>query len=179
VIAPNKITDYLIRVVQPNCRRSRACRPPRSWAASFFALRVWLDPDKLAAYSLTAADVSAALAANNFLSAVGATKGQMVQVNLTASTDVRSVEQFKNLVVKQQGGAVIRLSDVANVTLGAEDYDSEVGFDGKKAVYIGINVAPAANLLDVIAGVRKVWPDIHSQLPRGCRARSSMTRPSS
>jgi multidrug efflux pump len=88
-------------------------------------------------------------------------------VNLTASTDVRTVEQFKNLVVKQQGGAVIRLSDVANVTLGSEDYDSEVGFDGKKAVYIGINVAPAANLLDVIARVRNVFPDIHAQLPQG------------
>src|SRR5258708_31212466 len=113
------------------------------------------------------AGVRGAMARNTFLVGVGATKVQMVQVNLTSSTDVRSLEQFKSLVIKQQGGAVIRLSDVANVTLGAEDYDSEVGFDGKKAVYIGINVAPAANLLDVIAGVRKVFPDIHSQLPQG------------
>src|SRR5213594_3985842 len=167
VLAPNKITDYLIRVVQPKLQAVEGVQTAEILGGKLFALRAWLDPDKLAAYSLTAADVSAALAANNFLSAVGATKGQMVQVNLTASTDVRTVEQFKNLVVKQQGGAVIRLNDVANVTLGAEDYDSEVGFDGKKAVYIGINVAPAANLLDVIARVRNVFPDIHSQLPQG------------
>jgi multidrug efflux pump len=167
VLTPNKITDYLIRVVQPKLQAVEGVQTAEILGGKLFALRAWLDPDKLAAYNLTAADVSAALAANNFLSAVGATKGQMVQVNLTASTDVRTLEQFKNLVIRQQGGAVIRLSDVANVTLGAEDYDSEVGFDGKKAVYIGINVAPAANLLDVIAGVRKVWPDIHSQLPQG------------
>jgi multidrug efflux pump len=167
VLTPNKITDYLIRVVQPKLQAVEGVQTAEILGGKLFALRAWLDPDKLAAYNLTAADVSAALAANNFLSAVGATKGQMVQVNLTASTDVRTVDQFKNLVIKQQGGAVIRLNDVANVTLGSEDYDSEVGFDGKKAVYIGINVAPAANLLDVIAGVRKVWPEIHSQLPQG------------
>jgi multidrug efflux pump len=167
VLTPNKITDYLIRVVQPKLQAVEGVQTAEILGGKLFALRAWLDPDKLAAYNLTAADVSAALAANNFLSAVGTTKGQMVQVNLTASTDVRTVEQFRNLVIKQQGGAVIRLSDVANVTLGSEDYDSEVGFDGKKAVYIGINVAPAANLLDVIAGVRKVFPDIHAQLPQG------------
>ena len=167
VLAPNKITDYLIRVVQPKLQAVEGVQTAEILGGKLFALRAWLDPDKLAAYNLTAADVSAALAANNFLSAVGATKGQMVQVNLTASTDVRSLEQFKNLVIKQQGGAVIRLNDVANVTLGAEDYDSEVGFDGKKAVYIGINVAPAANLLDVIKRVRDVFPSVKEQLPQG------------
>jgi multidrug efflux pump len=167
VLAPNKITDYLIRVVQPKLQAVEGVQTAQILGGKLFALRAWLDPDKLAAYNLTAADVSAALAANNFLSAVGTTKGQMVQVNLTASTDVRTVEQFKNLVIKQQGGAVIRLSDVANVTLGAEDYESEVGFDGKKAVYIGINVAPAANLLEVIARVRDVFPGIKAQLPQG------------
>src|SRR3989441_238397 len=167
VLPPNKITDYLIRVVQPKLQAVEGVQSADILGGKLFAMRAWLDPDKLAAYSLTAADVSGALAANNFLSAVGATKGQMVQVNLTASTNLRSVEEFKNLVIKQQGGAVIRLSDVANVTLGAEDYDSEVGFDGKKAVYIGISVAPAANLLEVIARVRNVFPGIKEQLPQG------------
>src|SRR6266705_2249795 len=167
VLAPNKITDYLIRVVQPKLQAVEGVQTADILGGKLFAMRAWLDPDKLAAYNLTAADVSAALAANNFLSAVGATKGQMVQVNLTASTDLRSVKEFKNLVIKQQGGAVVRLDDVANVTLGAEDYDSEVGFDGKKAVYIGISVAPAANLLDVIARVRNVFPGIKAQLPQG------------
>src|SRR6185312_10974848 len=95
------------------------------------------------------------------------TKGQMVQVNLTASTGLHSASEFRNLVIKQSNGAVVRLQDVANVTLGAEDYESEVGFDGKQAVYIGVQVAPSANLLEVVRGVRKIWPDIQAQLPRG------------
>src|SRR6266480_7398266 len=167
VLPPNKITDYLIRVVQPKLQAVEGVQSADILGGKLFAMRAWLDPDQLAAYNLTAADVSNALAANNFLSAVGTTKGQMVQVNLTASTNLRSVEEFKNLVIKQQGGAVVRLSDVAKVTLGAEDYESEVGFDGKKAVYIGISVAPAANLLDVIARVRNVFPGIKAQLPQG------------
>src|SRR2546425_1833847 len=154
VLAPNRITDYLIRVVQPKLQAGEALQAADILGGKLFAMRAWLDPDKLAAYGFTAADVSAALAANNFLSAVGATKGQMVQVNLTASTDVRTGEQFKNPVVKQQGGAGIRLSDRANLTLRAQDYRSQGGLDRQEAVYIGINVAPAANLLDVIAGVR-------------------------
>ena len=91
----------------------------------------------------------------------------MVQVNLSASTSLHSAEEFRNLVVKQTNGAVVRLKDVANVTLGSEDYETEVGFDGKKAVYIGIQVAPAANLLDVIQGVHNVFPEIQALLPRG------------
>jgi multidrug efflux pump len=170
VLAPNKITDYLIRVVQPRLQAVEGVQTAEILGGKLFALRAWLDPDKLAAYNLTATDVSAALAANNFLSAVGATKGQMVQVNLTASTDVRSLEEFRNLILKQRGGSVVRLGDVANVTLGAEDYDSEVGFDGKKAVYIGIQIAPTANLLEVIARVRNVFPGIKAQLPQGLQA---------
>jgi multidrug efflux pump len=111
--------------------------------------------------------VSAALAANDYISGVGTTKGQMVQVNLAASTSLHSADEFRNLVIKQAGGAVVRLKDVANVTLGAEDYESEVGFDGKQAVYVGIQVAPAANLLDVIQGVHNVFPGIQALLPQG------------
>ncbi|MDE3061112.1 MAG: efflux RND transporter permease subunit, partial [Pseudomonadota bacterium] len=131
------------------------------------ALRVWLDPNKLAAYGLTAADVSGALAKNDYISGLGNTKGQMVQINLTASTSLHSLDEFRNLVLKQANGAIVRLSDVANVTLGAEDYESQVSFDGKKAVYIGIQVAPSANLLQVIQGIRKVFPEIQQQLPQG------------
>src|SRR5579875_2624643 len=108
-----------------------------------------------------------ALANNDYISGVGSTKGQMVQVNLTASTSLHTLDEFRNLVLKQSNGAIVRLKDVANVNLGYDDYDSAVAFDGKQAVYIGIQVAPAANLLDVIAGVRKIFPDIQSQLPQG------------
>ncbi len=166
-LAPNQITDYLVRVVQPKLQAVPGVQTAELLGQKVFALRAWLDPQKLAAYGLTATDVSAALTANDYISGIGNTKGQMVQVNLTASTSLHSAEQFRDLVLKQSGGAVVRLKDVANVTLGAEDYESEVGFDGKQAVYIGIQVAPSANLLDVIAGVHKAFPEIQALLPHG------------
>ncbi|MDR3436784.1 efflux RND transporter permease subunit [Telmatospirillum sp.] len=167
VLPPNKITDYLVRVVQPRLQAVEGVQTAEILGAKNFALRAWLDPDKLAAYGLTASDVSSALSANDYISGLGNTKGQMVQVNLTASTSLHSVDEFRNLVLKQSNGANIHLGDVAKVTLGADDYESEVGFDGKKAVYVGIQVAPSANLLDVIKGVRAVMPDIQAQLPQG------------
>jgi multidrug efflux pump len=167
VLPPNKITDYLVRVVQPKLQAVQGVQTAELLGAKSFAMRAWLDPEKLAAYGLTAADVSTALANNDFLSALGNTKGQMVQVNLKASTSLHSVDEFRDLVLKQANGAIVRLKDVANVTLGADDYESEVGFDGQQAVYIGIQVAPTANLLDVIAGVHAVFPDIVAQLPHG------------
>ncbi|MGE5535864.1 MAG: efflux RND transporter permease subunit, partial [Acidobacteriota bacterium] len=132
-----------------------------------FALRAWLDPEKLAAYGLTATDVARALQVNDFISGLGTTKGQMVQINLSASTSLHSAKEFADLVLKQSNGAIVRLKDVANVTLGADDYDTEVAFDGKQAVYIGIQVAPGANLLSVIKGVRDEFPSIQAQLPAG------------
>src|SRR5690349_9235553 len=148
-LAPNQITDYLVRVVQPKLQAVEGVQTAELLGAKNFALRAWLDPQKLAAYGLTATDVSTALASNDFLSALGRTKGQMVQVNLKASTSLHSLDEFRNLVLKQANGAIVRLKDVAKVTLGAEDYESEVAFDGQQAVYIGIQVAPTANLLDV------------------------------
>jgi multidrug efflux pump len=166
-LTSNYITDYLLRNVQPKLQAVDGVQTAEILGAKNFALRAWLNPKKMAAYGLTATDISNALANNDFLSGVGATKGQMVQVNLNASTNLHSVDEFRNLVVKQQDGAIVRLKDVATVALGADNYDSQVAFDGKKAVYIGIKVAPTANLLDVVAGVRKVFPEIQTQLPQG------------
>jgi multidrug efflux pump len=166
-LAPNQITDYLVRTVQPKLQAVPGVQTAELLGQKVFALRAWLDPQKLAAYGLTATDVSQALTANDFISGIGTTKGQMVQVNLTASTSLHTADEFRNLVVKQFGGAVVRLKDIANVTLGSEDYESEVGFDGKQAVYIGIQVAPSANLLEVIQGVRKVFPEVQALLPHG------------
>ena len=166
-LAPNQITDYLVRVVQPKLQAVQGVQTAELLGQKVFALRAWLDPEKLAAFGLTASDVSAALSANDYISGVGTTKGQMVQVNLSASTSLHSADEFRNLVIKQANGAVVRLKDVANVVLGSEDYESEVGFDGKKAVYIGIQVAPAANLLDVIQGVRDIFPGIQALFPHG------------
>jgi multidrug efflux pump len=166
-LAPNQITDYLTRVVQPKLQAVPGVQTAGLLGQKVFALRAWLDPQKLAAFGLTATDVSQALTANDYISGIGTTKGQMVQVNLSASTSLHSAEEFRNLVIKQSGGAIVRLKDVANVTLGAEEYESEVGFDGKQAVYISIQVAPSANLLDAIAGVHKVFPEIQALLPQG------------
>lgn len=166
-LAPNQITDYLVRVVQPRLQAVEGVQTADLLGAKNFALRAWLDPQKLAAYGLTAADVGQALTANDYIAGLGTTKGQMVQVTLKASTALSSLEEFRNLVLKQHKGAIVRLRDVANVTLGSDDYESEVSFDGQKAVYIGIQVAPAANLLDVIKGVKDVFPDIQAQLPQG------------
>ncbi|WP_312000923.1 MULTISPECIES: efflux RND transporter permease subunit [Bradyrhizobium] len=167
VLAPNQITDYLTRVVQPRLPAVPGVRTAELIGGKKFALRAWLDADKLGAYGLTAADVSAALSGNDYIASLGSTRGRLVQVDLSASTNLHSLEQYRNLVVKQAGGAVIRLKDVANVTLGNDDYDSSAKFNGKTAVYLGIQVAPTANLLDVVMGVKAVLPDINANLPNG------------
>ncbi|MFI4938458.1 MAG: efflux RND transporter permease subunit [Candidatus Berkiellales bacterium] len=167
ILASNKITDYLIRVVQPKLQAVDGVQNAEILGKKQFAMRAWLDPAKMSSYHLTANDISLALAANDFISAAGRTDGQMVTVNLVAATGLHTIEEFRNLIIKSQNGAIIRLSDVANVTLGAEDYDSSVGFDGKQAVYIGIQVAPTANLLDVIKKIHKIFPSIQEQLPQG------------
>jgi multidrug efflux pump len=169
VMARNQITDYLVRVVQPKLQAVAGVQTAEVLGGQNFALRAWLDPAKMAAYGLTAADISAALQQNDFIAGLGTTKGQMVQVNLSASTSLHSAKEFADLVIKQSGGAIVRLKDVAKVTLGADDYESQVAFDGKQAVYVGIQVAPGANLLDVIAGVRKEFPSLHAALPEGLR----------
>lgn len=167
VLSANQITDYLIRTVQPRLQGVAGIQTAELLGGKYFSLRAWLDPDKLAAYGLTAADVSAALANNNYLAGVGTSKGQMVQVNLKASTSLHSVDEFKQLIISEHNGALVRLSDVANVSLGADDYESSVAFDGNKAVYIGLQIAPGANLLDVIGRVRDIFPSIQKQLPEG------------
>jgi multidrug efflux pump len=169
VLSRNQITDYLTRVVQPKLQAVPGVQTAEILGGQNFALRAWLDPAKLAAYGLTATDVSTALAQNDYISGLGTTKGQMVQVTLTASTGLHSEDEFANLIIKHVNGAIVRLKDVAKVTLGADSYETEVAFDGKPAVYIGIQVAPTANLLDVIAGVRRIFPEIHAQLPNGLR----------
>lgn len=167
VLPSNYITDYLLRVVQPKMQAVDGVQTAELIGSKNFALRAWLDPKKMAAYGLTASDVSTALAQNDFLSGVGNTKGLMVQVNLDASTNLHSADEFRNLVIKQADNAMVRLQDVANVTLGAENYDTEVAFDGNSAVYIGIQVAPSANLLDVVKSVNSLMPQLQAQLPQG------------
>jgi multidrug efflux pump len=163
----NSITDYLARVVKPKLDALQGVQTAEILGGRLFALRAWLDPDRLAAHGVTASDVYQVLGANNYLAALGTTKGQMVSVDLTAGTDLHSVEEFKHLAVKQKNGAIVHLEDVATVTLGAENYDFNVAFSGKQAVFIGIKVAPDANILDVAQRVREAMPDLQAQLPSG------------
>jgi multidrug efflux pump len=163
----NNVTDFLLRVVKPKLDSVTGVQTAELLGARQFALRAWLDADKLAAHGLSAADVSTALTTNNYLAALGASKGQMVTVPLTAGTDLHSLDEFKKLIVKQSGDSVVRLEDVANVTLGSENYDFNVAFDGVRSVFIGIKVAPEANILDVAKRVREAFPDLKNQLPTG------------
>jgi multidrug efflux pump len=167
VLQPNQITDYIVRVVQPKVQAVAGVQTVNIFGARNFALRAWLDPAKLASYGLTAADVNQALATNDFISGIGNTKGQMVQVNMTASTGLHSLDDFQNLVVKQANGAVVRLHDIATVVLGAEDYNSTISYNGQNAIAVSIDIAPDANLIDVMKRIHAVFPQIRSQLPQG------------
>lgn len=163
----NQITDYLIRVVQPKLQAIPDVQVAEILGGRQFAMRSWLDPVRMSAFGVTAADVSLALAANNFISAVGRTDGDLVTANMTVDTGLESVEAFSNLILKADGKAIVRLKDVSTISLGAENYDTAVKFDGKEAVYIGIKITPAANLLTVIDAVHKIFPSIEAQLPEG------------
>jgi len=163
----NQITDYLTRVVQPKMSAVPGVQRADILGSRFFAMRIWLKPDRMASLGLSPTDVRDALARNNYLSALGRTKGSMVSVNLVANTDLKTPEEFQQLVVKEQGGTVVRLGEIADVVLGAENYDEDVRFNGQTAVFMGIWALPTANTLEVVRGVRAVLPDIEVQLPTG------------
>jgi multidrug efflux pump len=170
ILEDNQVTDYLIRVVQPRLSALAGVQRADILGGRQFALRAWLKPDRMAALNVSPAQVRQALASNNYLAAVGQTKGQLVQVNLTATTDLQTVDGFKRLTIKEQNGSLVRLEDVADVTLGADNYDQDVRFSGKKEVFMGVWVLPNANSLDVIAKVRKEIDTIKQELPTGMRA---------
>ncbi len=167
----NEITDYLVRVVQPRLSAVEGVQRADVLGARTFAMRVWLKADRMAALNVSPAQVRQALASNNYLAAVGQTKGSLVQVNLTANTDLRSVQEFQQLVVREQEGAVVRLGDVAEVALGAEDYDVAVNFNGQTAVFIGVWSLPNANALDVISRVRTEMDGLQKEIPEQIQAR--------
>ncbi|KZL11041.1 efflux RND transporter permease subunit [Pseudovibrio sp. Ad14] len=171
VIDRNQLTDYIVRVVQPQIQAIDGVQTAELYGEKRFAIRAWLYPDKLAAYGLTGTDIANALARNDFISGVGNTKGQMVQVELTANTNLTDVEDFRQLVVTESDGAIIRLRDVGRVELGSEDYDLAVLYSGKAAVYIGVQAAPAANVLAMLDQVREVVPKVQNAMPPGLEAR--------
>ena len=166
---PNQITDYLTRVVQPKLSAISGVQRADILGARTFAMRIWLKPDRMAALGIAPSAVRDALARNNYLSALGRTKGSMVSVNLVANTDLRTAEEFRQLVVKEQGGVIVRLGEIADVVLGAENYEQDVRFNGQSATFMGVWVLPAANTLEVIGQVREAIPQIRAQLPAGMK----------
>ncbi len=169
-LAGNQITDYLRRVVQPKLESVNGVEKANILGARTFAMRIWLKPERMDALDVTAGDVREVLAANNYLAAVGNTKGPTLAVSLTAGTNVSDPEQFKDLVIAERDGAIVRLSDIAEVKLGAENYDTSVFHNDKNATFIGVDVTPNANPLDVAAEIREIFPDIREAFPEGLNA---------
>ena len=165
----NQITDYITRVVQPKLSAISGVQRADILGNRTFAMRLWLKPQEMAARGVSPSDVRDALSKNNYLSALGATKGSMVSVNLIANTDLRNPDDFRQMVIKQQNGVVVRLGEIADVQLGAENYDQDVRFNGEVATFMGIWVLPTANSLEVIRNVRKELPAIQQQLPTGMK----------
>ncbi len=170
ILQPNEVTDYLVRLVQPRLTAISGVQKADILGGRYFAMRIWMKPDRMAALNISPAQVRSALARNNYLSAVGSTKGSLLQVNLTANTDLHTADDFKKLVVRQDKGTLVRLGDIADVVLGAESYDTEVRFSGQKAVFMGIYVLPNANSVDVIKRVRVEMEQIKHELPTGLTA---------
>ena len=166
----NQITDYLMRVVQPKLSAISGVQRADILGDRTFAMRIWLKPDRMAARGITPSELQEALARNNYLSALGRTKGSMVSVNLVANTDLRTPEEFRQLVVKEKDGVIVRLGEIADVVLGAENYEEDVRFNGETATFMGVWVLPTANSLDVIKSVRNAIPEIQAQLPVGMKA---------
>jgi multidrug efflux pump len=167
---PSQITDYLLRVVQPQLQAVPGVARAELIGNKTFAMRIWLDPQRMAALGVTANDVQEVLRANNYLAGVGQAKGVHTAINLTATTDLASAEDFRKLVVRSANGVLVRLSDIATAELGAEDYDSTSWYKGKPAIFVGMEQAPGANPLTVAQKIRDLIPEIRKQLPEGLEA---------
>jgi multidrug efflux pump len=166
-MADNEVTDYLTRVVQPALTAVPGVQRAEILGGRNYAMRVWLQADRMAALGVSPAQVRQALAANNVLSAIGRTQGAYLQVNLTSDTDLSSVEEFRRLAIREENGAVVRLEDVATLELGAEDYGADVRFAGERAVFMGVWVLPNANSLEVIRDVRAQLDALATRYPAG------------
>ncbi|HYF98066.1 MAG TPA: efflux RND transporter permease subunit, partial [Coxiellaceae bacterium] len=160
-----QITDYIVRVVQPKLQTIGGVASAQIMGGSNFALRVWLDTNKMAALGLTPSDVSNALQHYNIQAAAGSTKGSLTAINISARTDLQSLDEFKDIPIKKEGDTLVRLKDIARVELGAENYDSSVSFNGKKAIFVAIQGTPTANPLTVISDLRKELPIIEQAFP--------------
>ena len=170
VMSGSQISDYLNRVVQPRLQTIDGVANAEILGGQTFAMRIWLDPDRMASLGVTPLDIRAALANNNFTTAAGQVKGDFVQTNIDAKTSIDNPAAFGKLVVMSRGDSLVRLSDVAEIELGPQSSESSSVFDGLKAVFIGVYATPTANPLTVITKVRNAFPEIQKELPPGLDA---------
>ncbi|WP_419419061.1 efflux RND transporter permease subunit [Legionella sp. D16C41] len=164
-MTPQQITDYAVRVVQPQLQTVDGVAQAQLLGGATYSMRIFLNPIKMAALNVTPADVTNVLTRNNFLTAAGNTKGEYVAINVTAKTDLNNAKEFSKLIVRSNKTAIIRLSDIGEVELGSQDYNTNVTFNGKQAVFIAITPTPTANPLTVISQVRKIFPSITHEFP--------------
>lgn len=170
ILSQEQITDYLDRVVQPRLSAITGVQRIEIFGARTFAMRVWLKPGRMAALGISPSQVQQALVANNYLAAIGSTKGALVQTKLTANTDLHSADEFRRLVIYQKDDIIVRLQDIADVELGSEDYDTLVRYSGQTAVFAGVFPQPNANIIEVIDGVRVELDRLKRDLPTGLNA---------
>lgn len=168
-----QITDYLLRVAQPQLQALEGVAKAELIGNKTYAMRVWLDPARMASLGVSGDDVTQVLKDNNYLAGVGSIRGNMVQIDLSATTDVSNVEDFRRLVVREQDGSLVRLDDIADVELGAVDYDSSTLYKGIPAIFIAIEQTPGANPLDVAERVRNLLPKLRAQFPEGLNAKTA------
>jgi multidrug efflux pump len=166
-LSPRQVTNYVSQVLQPLFSTVPGVAQAQILGGYTYAMRIWLDPNKLSALGLTAADVSDAIAANNYLSSAGSTQGNLMTVSITATTDLHTVDEFKKIVLKNDNGKLVHLSDVAKVELGQESYQAYATNKHTVATFVGIQSTPNANPLTVIKGVNKLAKQIDKNLPQG------------
>jgi multidrug efflux pump len=159
------VSDYLTRVVQPLLATVEGVASADILGGQTFAMRLWLDPVRMAAHNISAADVTNAIRANNYQSAPGQVKGFYTVTNISADTGLTDIGQFRRMIVKAAEGAVVRLEDIATVELGAQSWNSSVMMNGQQAVFIGVQATPTGNPLTIVKGVRALMPEISRNLP--------------
>lgn len=175
-MSDSQMTDYVTRAIEPKLQSVNGVGQIMVYGNKSFAMRIWLNPKKMAEYNITPTQVTQALQANNYISSTGYTKSKYIQVNITAQTDIHNVGQFKNLVVANDGGTLIRIKDIAKVELGAISYNAGNLFDGKDAVVTGIFTTPSANPLTVVDNIKKIVPSLRQNLPSGMKLKVAFDR---
>ncbi len=164
-----EITDYLLRTVQPALSTVKGVAEAEILGGKTYSMRIWMDPVRMAAQNVSAADIMAAIGAENYQSAAGQTRGRLVQTDVNAVTDSADPGVFRRFVIRDDGMNKVRLGDVAEIELGAENYDSLVMFDNVPSIYIGINGTTDGNPLTTIQLVNAELAKLEKSFPPGLK----------